>query len=106
MIQASTNPGRRTTTELVASERRLDVVREILRGLETATVAGQQHLMTKVLGLLRREAPARDVWVGDQQWNKIAAALDALAREASRLAPNADVFARQAAFIADALDPQ
>ena len=106
MIQASTNSGRRSTTELVASERRLDAVREILRGLETATAAGQQHLMTKVLGLLRREAPARDVWVGDQQWNKIAAALDALAREASRLSPNADVFARQAAFIADALDTQ
>ena len=106
MIQVPTESSTHTKAELVTSGRRLDAVREILRGLETATPAGQQHLMTKVLGLLRGEALPRDVWVGDQQWSKIAAALDALAREASRLAPNADVFARQAAFIADALAAQ
>jgi hypothetical protein len=104
MIQTTTTRERRTTTELVTSGRRLEAVREIIRGLETATAAGQQHLMTKVLGLLRREAPPRDLWVSEQQWTKIAAALDALAREASRLSPDADVFARQAVFIADALE--
>ena len=85
------------------SGRRLDVVREILRGLETATLAGQQHLMMKVLGLLRSEAPARDHWVGEQQWGKIAAALERLAQEASRLAPDTGAFARQATAVADAL---
>ena len=82
---------------------RLDAVREILRGLETATAAGQQHLMMKVLGLLRHEAPTPDRWVGDRQWSKIAAALEGLAHEASRLAPDAGVFARQATIVADAL---
>ena len=56
-----------------------------------------------MLGLLRREAPARDHWMGDQQWNKIASALEALAREASRLAPDANAFRAQAAMVADAL---
>ena len=106
MIQTSTNRVRRTTTELVASERRLDAVREILRALETATAAGQQHLMMKVLGCCGARRRRATHWVGDQQWSKIAAALDALAREASRLSPDSDVFARQATFMADALDTQ
>jgi len=93
----------RGSTDRIASVRRLDAVREILRALETATAAGQQHLMTKVLELLRREAPTRDRWLGDQKWQTIMSTLDALAREASRLAPNADTFARQAALVADAL---
>src|SRR5215203_5509068 len=104
MITISMNGVRRPTTELVASGRRLHAVREILRALETATAAGQQHLMMKVLGLLRREAPVRDHWVGDQQWSKIAAALEALGREAARLSPDSGAFARQAAAVADALD--
>jgi hypothetical protein len=103
MIPIPMNRVRRPTTDRVASGRRLDAVREILRALETATAAGQQHLMMKVLGLLRREAPAPDHWVGDQQWTKIAAALEALAREAARLSPDSGAFARQAAAVADAL---
>jgi hypothetical protein len=59
--------------------------------------------MLKVLGLLQREAPARDRWVGDQQWQKIATALDALAIEAARLAPDALAFRRQATLVAEAL---
>jgi hypothetical protein len=82
---------------------RIDAVREILRGLDTATAAGQQHLMMKVLGLLRTEAPAPDRWVGDRQWSKIAMALEGLAQEANRLAPDAGAFARQATIVADAL---
>jgi hypothetical protein len=91
------------SADRVASVRRLDAVREILGVLETATAGGQQHLMMKVLGLLRREAPMRDHWVGDQQWHKITNGLDSLAREASRLAPDADAFRRQATLVADAL---
>lgn len=91
------------TADQISSGRRLEAVREILRALETATVAGQQHLMMKVLGLLRREAPAGDHWMNDHQWNKIAAGLEVLAHEAHRLAPDADVFKRQATMVADAL---
>jgi sugar phosphate isomerase/epimerase len=89
--------------DLAARGRRLDAVREILRALETATAAGQQHLMMKVLGLLRGEAPAPDHWMDDQQWSKIAAALEALAREADRRAPDAAAFRRQATLVTDAL---
>ena len=89
--------------EQAASGRRLEAVREILRALETATVAGQQHLMMKVLGLLRREAPSGDHWMDDHQWNKIAAGLEVLAHEATRLAPDADRFKLQATLVADAL---
>lgn len=103
MIPASKNEARPLPTEPAVSRLRLDAVREILRALDTATAAGQQHLMMKVLGLLRREAPAPDRWVGDQEWSKIAAALDALGREASRLAPDAGAFTRHATAVADAL---
>jgi hypothetical protein len=91
------------TPDQVASGRRLEAVREILCALETATAAGQQHLMMKVLGLLRREAPAGDHWMDDRQWNKIAAGLEVLAHEATRLAPDTDTFKREATLVADAL---
>jgi hypothetical protein len=103
MISGSPNVARSSPTEPTVSKLRLDAVREILRALDTATAAGQQHMMVKVLGLLRNEAPPRDHWVGDQEWSKIAAALDALAREASRLAPDAGAFTRHATAVADAL---
>jgi len=82
---------------------RLDAVREILRALETATSAGRQHLMIKVLGLLHGGAPVHDQWIGDRQWQTIASGLEAMAREAKRLAPDADAFRRQATRVADAL---
>jgi hypothetical protein len=106
MIEAAMNHVKRSASEKAASVRRLDAVREILRALETATTGGQQHLMMKVLALLKREAPARDRWVGEQQWQKITSALDALAQEASRLAPDAAAFRRQAMMVAEALNRQ
>jgi hypothetical protein len=83
--------------------RRLDAVKEILVALETATVAGQQYLMGKVLGLLQKEAPPRDSWVSDRQWRQISSALEELAREATRLAPDAAAFSRQATHLAERL---
>jgi len=106
MTPTSTKLGSLSTTDVVTSERRLDAVRDILRALETATAAGQQHLMMKVLGLLRREAPTSDHWMNDATWNKIAAGLEALAHEANRLAPDADAFKRHATIVADALEWQ
>jgi hypothetical protein len=106
IIDGATSGAQRTVADRTTSLRRLDAVREILRALETATTGGQQHLMLKVLGLLRREAPARDRWVGEQQWQTIANTLDALAREASRMAPDAAEFRRQATLVADSLGPR
>lgn len=91
------------TFDAAASSRRLDAVRSILKTLETATNAGQQHLMTKVLVLLRVEAPVVDRWVDDRKWSKIATGLEVLTREAARLSPDAAAFSRQATVVADAL---
>jgi hypothetical protein len=103
MTSTVPNPPQLLSPEQISSGRRLDAVKDILRALETATPAGQQHLMMKVLGLLRREAPAGDHWMDDQQWNQIAAGLEVLAHEAHRLAPDADAFKRHAMIVADAL---
>jgi hypothetical protein len=84
-----------------ATRIRLDVVKEILTALETATVAGQQYLMDKVLKVLQHQAPPRDHWMSEREWSQIAGALDALAREAARLSPDAAAFSRQAQFLAD-----
>jgi hypothetical protein len=90
-------------TEAAAGKHRLDVVKEILTTLETATVAGQQYLMGKVLTVLRHQAPRRDHWMNEAQWVQIAAELDALTREAARMAPDAAAFSRQAARLAETL---
>lgn len=90
-------------TDAPTGKHRLDVVKEILTALDTATAAGQQYLMGKVLTVLRHQAPQRDYWMNDRQWNHIAGALDALAREATRMAPDAAAFSRQASSLADSL---
>jgi hypothetical protein len=87
----------------VTGKQRLDVVKEILTALETATAAGQQYLMGKVLTVLRHQAPPRDNWLNDLQWSQIAGELDALAREAARMAPDAAAFSRQATSLAETL---
>jgi hypothetical protein len=102
MPETDRNAGR-SFTQQATSGRRLEAVREILRVLETATTGGQQHLMMKVLGLLRREAPAGDHWLEDQRWSRIEAELQVLAYEANRRAPDAAAFKRQATAVADAL---
>ena len=84
-----------------AARLRLDVVKEILTALETATAAGQQYLMGKVLKVLQHQAPPRDHWLNDREWSQIAGALDALAREATRLSPDPAAFSRQAQFLAN-----
>jgi hypothetical protein len=90
-------------TDKTESRPRLDAVKDILTALETATPAGQQYLMGKVLGLLRHQAPTRDHWIDDRQWSQIAGAFDALAYEANRLAPDADAFSRHATTLAEHL---
>ena len=104
MIPTSMNRVRRTTTELVASERRLDAVREILRALETATAAGQQHLMTEgPRAAAPRGAGARPLGRRPAVEQDCGGARSARARGA-RLSPDSGAFARQAAAVADALD--
>jgi hypothetical protein len=84
-----------------AGRLRLDVIKDILTAMETATTAGQQYLMGKVLKVLQHQAPPRDHWLNDREWGQIAGALDALAREAARLSPDAAAFSRQAQLLAD-----
>jgi hypothetical protein len=102
-MRAATMNVTQPLTEAAAGTHRLDVVKEILTTLETATVAGQQYLMGKVLTVLRHQAPPRDHWINEAQWAQIAAELDALAREAARMSPDAAAFSRQAINLAETL---
>jgi hypothetical protein len=77
---------------------RLEVVREILSVLDTATNAGQQVLMGKVLDLLRREALKSET-----EGDAIASHLESLSRETERPAPDAASFARSAGRVVEAL---
>jgi hypothetical protein len=78
---------------------RLEVVREILGVLDTATSAGQQVLMGRVLDLLRREALKSET----EGTGAIVTYLDRLSRETERPAPDAGAFARRAGRVVDAL---
>lgn len=78
-------------------------VREMLAALDTATHAGQHHLMTKVLVVLGQEMSRSHPPLGEVQRLAIARSLEALAREAARRAPDEAAFARTASQLVDAL---
>lgn len=71
---------------------RTGIVKELLAALDTATPAGQQYLMNKVVELLRRES-VRAV-PHNQDRRAIATTIDGLSREAERLAPDPAAFTR------------
>ncbi len=82
---------------------RLNVVGELMGTLELVTRAGQQHVMHKILGILRREMllVASPFAAAD-----LAALLEAMAElehEAGRIAPTAAAFNRQARIVTDVL---
>jgi hypothetical protein len=86
----------------IVDEKR-QAVREMLAALETATLAGQHHLMKKVLGVLGQEAFRSQGRIAEPQRRALANSIDALAREASRRAPDEAAFARTAAALVDGL---
>jgi hypothetical protein len=83
---------------------RLRVVDELMGSLELVTRAGQQHVMNKILAILRREmlliaAPFTAA--------NLASLLDAMAElehEAGRIAPTASAFNRHARVVTAVLE--
>ncbi len=82
---------------------RMGVVTELTVALDLATRSGQEHLMNKVLTILRSEV--RDVQgpvAGSDQASVLTAMAD-LEHEAGRISPLANAFNRYAQVIIDAL---
>jgi len=83
---------------------RLSVVDELMGALELVTRAGQQHVMDKILAILRREMllVAAPFAAAD-----LASLLDAMAElehEAGRIAPTAAAFNRHARVVTGVLE--
>ncbi len=75
----------------------------MLTALEHATLAGQHHLMRKVLHVLDEEATSSQPWLVEAQRRAITGWLTALTHEVARIAPDGRSFTRHALQIVDAL---
>jgi hypothetical protein len=106
MIQAATHRQSLPAISLVPflpAHTRLDVIQPMLGDLETATTAGQHYVMGKVLVQLREAASAAEPGLPDLRRRTIRSTLALLAREAERLLPDPDAFARGARLITSEL---
>ena len=83
---------------------RLSVVNELMRALELVTRAGQQHVMNKILGILRREMLLVAAPVAAAELAPLLQAMAELEHEAGRIAPTAAVFNRQARVVTGLLE--
>ena len=82
---------------------RLDVITPMLGDLETATSGGRRYVMGKLLVQLREAASTVEPGLPDLRRRTIRSALALLAREAERLLPDAEAFARGTRLITSAL---
>ena len=86
-----------------SSSAKLEVVRDLLAALDSATIAGQRHLMERIIGLVGPDVARVTGQLTDRRRTIIARSLDELAREAARLVPDAGAFRRQAEVLMDVL---
>ncbi len=77
----------------------LDVITPMLGDLETATSGGRRYVMGKLLAQLGEAASAAAPGLTDLRRTTIWSTLALLAREAERLLPDAEAFARGARLI-------
>jgi len=82
---------------------RMDVVKQLLGDLDTATVAGLHFTMEKVVDLLQLEIGAVEPELNDLERRVILRALAELGREQGRLLPDADMFVARTQMITDTL---
>ncbi len=83
---------------------RLGVVDELLRALELVTQAGQEHVMKKILGILRREILRVAAPFTAADLTSILNAMAELEHEAGRIAPTAAAFDRHARVVTGVLE--
>ena len=82
---------------------RLGVVTELTVALDLATRSGQEHLMSKVLTILRREVLEVEGPIAGCDVASVSNAMADLEHEAGRIAPLPDAFNRHAQAVVDAL---
>jgi len=82
---------------------RMDVVKQLLGDLDTATVSGLHFTMEKVVDLLQLEIGAVEPELNDLERRVILRALAELGREQGRLLPDADMFVARTQMITDTL---
>ena len=96
-------PASRAVVRLLPVAERLGVVSELTEALNLATRPGQEHLMNKVLSILRREILDLRAPLFGSELARLLDAMSELEHEAGRIAPLASDFNRHAQVILDAL---
>ena len=76
--------------------RQIPTIREMLGSLDTLTLNGRQHLMTKVVGFLRDRGVDAVQAIGRHNQHTVMELLDGLAVESSRPMPDVKQFAQRA----------
>ncbi|HVT08377.1 MAG TPA: hypothetical protein VHO67_13040 [Polyangia bacterium] len=74
----------------------LPVIREMLLMLDSLTIAGQRHLMEKVVKFVEEEVPRTAVGLSRRNQAAVDAIIDQLRRESDRLVPDVCAFTRGA----------
>jgi hypothetical protein len=93
----------RTTARVLPVAERLGVVSELTEALNLATRPGQEHLMNKVLAILRGEILELSAPLGGSELARLLDAMSELEHEAGRIAPRPGDFNRHARVIIEAL---
>lgn len=93
----------RATVRVLPVAERLGVVTELTEALNLATRPGQEHLMNKVLAILRREILELSAPVHGAELARLLDAMSELEHEAGRIAPLPSAFNRHARVIIEAL---
>jgi hypothetical protein len=106
MIQAATHrtaPPPISGVSFLPPHLRLDVITPMLGDLETATSGGRRYVMGKLLAQLGEAASTAERGLPDLRRRTIRSMLALLAREAERLLPDAEAFARGARLLTSEL---
>lgn len=82
---------------------RMGVVTELMVALDLATRSGQEHLMNKVLTILRGEMLDAKGPLGRSDLACLSSAMSELEHEAGRISPLANAFNQHAQAVIDAL---
>ncbi len=92
-----------TATRVLPFAERLSVVTELTQALNLATRSGQEHLINKVLTILRREILEVKAPLAGADLACLLDAMSELEHEAGRIAPLPNTFNRHAQVVIDAL---
>jgi hypothetical protein len=96
-------PASRAAVRLMPAAERLGVVSELTDALNLATRSGQEHLMNKVLAILRDEILELRAPLFGSELARLRDAMSDLEHEAGRIAPLPSDFSRHAQVIIEAL---